>query len=128
MTQDRTGAGIWIMCIAMLIFAIICIELTYVYRGWRDSDLGFIKYIKAQFIYWLRRWAGIKLAFLPSVVLSFYFLMFGADRFTAAARAVRETGAAIAAIPGGWEQLAAAPLVSWLLAGLGISLLWPREM
>jgi ubiquinone biosynthesis protein len=36
--------------------------------------------------------------------------------------------AAISIFPGAWQQLAEAPLVSWLLAGLGVSLLWPREM
>lgn len=35
--------------------------------------------------------------------------------------------AAITAIPGGWQQLSAAPLATWLLAGVGIVLLWPRE-
>ena len=35
--------------------------------------------------------------------------------------------AAISIFPGAWQQLAEAPLVSWLLAGLGVSLLWPRE-
>jgi ubiquinone biosynthesis protein len=36
-------------------------------------------------------------------------------------------GAAIAVIPGSWQQLADAPLVSWLLAGLALALLWPRK-
>ena len=36
-------------------------------------------------------------------------------------------GAAISVLPGGWEQLAAAPLISWLLAGLALALLWPRD-
>jgi ubiquinone biosynthesis protein len=35
-------------------------------------------------------------------------------------------GAAISVLPGGWEQLAAAPPISWLLAGLALALLWPR--
>ena len=35
--------------------------------------------------------------------------------------------AAISAFPGAWQQLAQAPLVSWLLAGVGLALLWPRE-
>jgi ubiquinone biosynthesis protein len=37
------------------------------------------------------------------------------------------TGAALAAMPGAWQQLSEAPLISWLLAGLAIALLWPRE-
>ena len=36
-------------------------------------------------------------------------------------------GAAIAVVPGAWQQLAAAPLVAWLLGGLAIALLWPRD-
>ncbi len=35
--------------------------------------------------------------------------------------------AAISTFPGAWQQLAQAPLVSWILAGLGLALLWPRE-
>jgi ubiquinone biosynthesis protein len=35
--------------------------------------------------------------------------------------------AAATAFPGAWQLLADAPLVSWLLAGLGVSLLWPRD-
>ena len=35
--------------------------------------------------------------------------------------------AVISAFPGAWQQLAEAPLISWLLAGLGVSLLWPRN-
>jgi ubiquinone biosynthesis protein len=31
------------------------------------------------------------------------------------------------ALPGLWQNLAQAPLISWLLAGVGISLLWPRD-
>jgi len=37
------------------------------------------------------------------------------------------TGAAIALIPWGWQQLVDAPVVTWLLAGLALALLWPRE-
>ena len=36
-------------------------------------------------------------------------------------------GAAITAVPGGWQLLAAAPPVSWLLGGLALALLWPRD-
>jgi ubiquinone biosynthesis protein len=36
-------------------------------------------------------------------------------------------GAAITAFPGAWEQLAAAPAVTWVLGALGIALLWPRD-
>jgi ubiquinone biosynthesis protein len=36
-------------------------------------------------------------------------------------------GAAISVFPGAWQPLAEAPLISWLLAGLAISLLWPRD-
>jgi ubiquinone biosynthesis protein len=36
-------------------------------------------------------------------------------------------GAAIGVLPGGWEQLAAAPPVSWLLAATALALLWPRD-
>ena len=35
--------------------------------------------------------------------------------------------AALGAFPGAWQQLVQAPLASWLLAGLGLALLWPRE-
>ncbi|KAA1189753.1 ubiquinone biosynthesis regulatory protein kinase UbiB [Pseudohalioglobus sediminis] len=35
--------------------------------------------------------------------------------------------AALLAVPGAWQQLAQAPLASWLLGGLGLALLWPRE-
>jgi ubiquinone biosynthesis protein len=35
--------------------------------------------------------------------------------------------AAVTAIPGMWHQLAQAPLLSWILAGLGVCLLWPRD-
>jgi ubiquinone biosynthesis protein len=35
--------------------------------------------------------------------------------------------AAVSVFPGAWQQLAGAPLASWLLAGLGITLLWPRD-
>ncbi len=41
--------------------------------------------------------------------------------------AVACLGAAISVLPGGWEQLAAAPLVSWLLAATALALLWPRD-
>jgi len=36
-------------------------------------------------------------------------------------------GAAITVLPGGWEQLAAAPPVSWVLAATALALLWPRD-
>jgi len=36
-------------------------------------------------------------------------------------------GAAVSVFPGGWQQLADAPWVSWLLAGLALALLWPRQ-
>ncbi|MEE4143846.1 MAG: ubiquinone biosynthesis regulatory protein kinase UbiB [Halieaceae bacterium] len=35
-------------------------------------------------------------------------------------------GVAVSVVPGAWQQLADAPLVSWLLAGLAVALLWPR--
>mgnify|MGYP000149969030 CR=1 FL=1 len=35
--------------------------------------------------------------------------------------------AAISAFPGAWQQVAQAPPVSWILAGLALALLWPRE-
>ena len=35
--------------------------------------------------------------------------------------------AALGAFPGAWQQLVQAPLASWLLAALGLTLLWPRE-
>jgi ubiquinone biosynthesis protein len=35
--------------------------------------------------------------------------------------------AAISAFPGAWQQLSQAPLATWVLAGLGLALLWPRE-
>jgi ubiquinone biosynthesis protein len=35
--------------------------------------------------------------------------------------------AAATAVPNVWQYLADAPLLSWLLAGLGLSLLWPRD-
>lgn len=34
--------------------------------------------------------------------------------------------AAATAVPGIWQQLASAPSISWVLAGVGIYLLWPR--
>ena len=36
-------------------------------------------------------------------------------------------GAAISVFPGAWQQLTEAPVISWLLAGLAVSLLWPRD-
>jgi len=36
-------------------------------------------------------------------------------------------GVAVTVVPGAWQQLANAPLVSWLLGGLAIALLWPRD-
>ena len=41
--------------------------------------------------------------------------------------AVACIGAAITALPGGWQALSAAPPVSWLLAGVAVLLLWPRN-
>jgi len=35
--------------------------------------------------------------------------------------------AALGVFPGAWQQLVQAPLASWLLAALGVALLWPRE-
>ena len=35
--------------------------------------------------------------------------------------------AAVSAFPGAWQQVAQAPPVSWILAGLALALLWPRE-
>lgn len=35
--------------------------------------------------------------------------------------------AAISVVPGAWQQLLQAPLVSWLLVGLAVYLLWPRD-
>jgi len=35
--------------------------------------------------------------------------------------------AAVTALPGLWQNLAQAPLIGWLLAAVGISLLWPRD-
>lgn len=35
--------------------------------------------------------------------------------------------AALTVFPGAWQQLSQAPLVTWVLAGLGLALLWPRE-
>lgn len=36
-------------------------------------------------------------------------------------------GAAISILPGAWQQLADAPIIAWLLGGLALSLLWPRD-
>ncbi len=41
--------------------------------------------------------------------------------------AVACVGAAISVLPGGLEQLASAPPVSWLLAATALALLWPRD-
>jgi len=35
--------------------------------------------------------------------------------------------AAATALPGVWQTVAQAPLLSWLLAGMGAALLWPRH-
>ena len=35
--------------------------------------------------------------------------------------------AAATAVPGIWQQLVAAPSISWVLAAVGIYLLWPRN-
>ncbi len=36
-------------------------------------------------------------------------------------------GVAVSVVPGAWQQLADAPVVSWLMAGLAVALLWPRD-
>jgi ubiquinone biosynthesis protein len=36
-------------------------------------------------------------------------------------------GVAISVVPGGWQQLAGMPAISWLLAALALGLLWPRD-
>jgi ubiquinone biosynthesis protein len=41
--------------------------------------------------------------------------------------AIACVGVAVTVVPGAWQQLANAPLVSWLLGGLAIALLWPRD-
>ncbi len=41
--------------------------------------------------------------------------------------AIACVGVAISVVPGAWQQLTDAPVVSWLLAGLAVSLLWPRD-
>jgi ubiquinone biosynthesis protein len=41
--------------------------------------------------------------------------------------AVACIGAAVTALPGGREALGAAPLVSWVLGGAALALLWPRD-
>ena len=41
--------------------------------------------------------------------------------------AVACLGAAVTVFPGGWQQLTEAPVVSWLLAGAALVLLWPRD-
>ena len=41
--------------------------------------------------------------------------------------AIACAGAAVSVFPGAWQQLANAPVISWLLAGLAVSLLWPRD-
>ncbi len=41
--------------------------------------------------------------------------------------AVACVGAALTALPGGWDMLRGAPLVSWLFAGAAVLLLWPRD-
>jgi ubiquinone biosynthesis protein len=41
--------------------------------------------------------------------------------------AVACIGAAITALPGGWETLGSAPVVSWVLAVAAVALLWPRD-
>ena len=45
-------------------------------------------------------------------------------RYTVAAIAC--IAAAVSVFPGAWQQLSAAPAVSWLLAALALGLLWPR--
>jgi ubiquinone biosynthesis protein len=41
--------------------------------------------------------------------------------------AVACIGAAITALPGGWETLGNAPLISWIFAAVALALLWPRD-
>jgi ubiquinone biosynthesis protein len=41
--------------------------------------------------------------------------------------AIACVGVGIGVFPGAWQQLADAPVISWLLAGLAVSLLWPRD-
>jgi ubiquinone biosynthesis protein len=41
--------------------------------------------------------------------------------------AVACVGAAITALPGGWEAMGDAPIVSWALAAAAVVLLWPRD-
>ena len=41
--------------------------------------------------------------------------------------AIACTVAAIGLFPQAWQQLAEVPLISWLLAGLAVCLLWPRD-
>jgi ubiquinone biosynthesis protein len=41
--------------------------------------------------------------------------------------AIACVGVAVTVVPGAWQQLANAPLVSWLLGGLAVALLWPRD-
>jgi ubiquinone biosynthesis protein len=41
--------------------------------------------------------------------------------------AIACVGVAISVFPGAWQQLADAPVISWLMAGLAVSLLWPRD-
>lgn len=43
------------------------------------------------------------------------------------AGAVAGFAAVLSAVPGAWQQLAQLPLVSWLLAGVALVLLWPRN-
>ena len=40
--------------------------------------------------------------------------------------AVACLGVAVSLVPGGWQQLAGMPVISWLLAALALGLLWPR--
>ena len=42
--------------------------------------------------------------------------------------AIACTAAAIGFFPTAWQQLAEAPLISWLLAGLAVCLLWPADV
>jgi ubiquinone biosynthesis protein len=42
------------------------------------------------------------------------------------AAALALLGAAVSVFPGGWQHLAAAPPISWVLAALAVGLLWPR--
>jgi ubiquinone biosynthesis protein len=41
--------------------------------------------------------------------------------------AIACVGVAVSIFPGAWQQLANAPVISWILAGLAVCLLWPQD-